>query len=83
MTDINTMIQMISTVGFPIMCCVAMAYYVKYQTDKNRQDMLTLIEQNREDRIKLNEQHKEEMYEFKTAIDNNTIAITRLCEKIS
>ena len=58
-----------------------MAWYVKYQTDKNRQDMLTLIEQNREDRIKLNEQHKEEMTDFKKAIDNNTIALTRLCEK--
>lgn len=81
MGDYSTIIQAISTVGFPIICCLAMAWYVKYQTDKNRQDMLTLIEQNREDRINLNEQHKEEMTEFKKAIDNNTIALTRLCEK--
>ena len=72
----------ISTVGFPIAACIGMAWFVKYQTDKNRQDMLTLIEENREDRIKLNEQHKEEMNDFKTAIDNNTIALTRLCERL-
>lgn len=81
MGDYSNIVQAISTVGFPIVCCVVMAWYVKYQTDKNRQDMLTLIEENREDRIKLNEQHKEEMTDFKTAIDNNTIALTRLCEK--
>lgn len=82
MGDYSNIVQAISTVGFPIVCCAVMAWYVKYQTDKNRQDMLTLIEQNRNDRIKLDEQHKEEMYDFKIAIDNNTVALTRLCEKI-
>lgn len=75
-------LQAISTIGFPIVCCIVMAWYVKYQTDKNRQDMLTLIEQNREDRINLNIQHKEEMNDFKQAIDNNTVALTRLCDKL-
>lgn len=82
MGDYSNIVQAISSVGFPIVCCVAMAWYVKYQTDKNRQDMLTLIEQNRNDRIKLNEQHREEMVDFKKAIDNNTAALTRLCEKL-
>ena len=82
MGDYGAIVQAISTIGFPIVCCIAMAWYVKYQTDKNRQDMLMLIEQNREDRIKLNEQHKEEMNDFKIAIDNNTIALTKLCDKI-
>lgn len=82
MGDYSNIVQAISTVGFPIVCCAVMAWYVKYQTDKNRQDMLTLIEQNRNDRIKLDEQHKEEMYDFKVAIDNNTVALTKLCEKI-
>lgn len=80
--DFNNALQAISTVGFPIVCCIIMGWYVKYQTDKNREDMLSLIEQNREDRINLNEQHKEEMSDFKKAIDNNTVALTRLCDKI-
>ena len=82
MGDYSNIVQAISTVGFPIVCCAVMAWYVKYQTDKNRQDMLALIEQNRNDRIELDKQHKEEMYDFKVAIDNNTVALTRLCEKI-
>lgn len=81
MGDYSNIVQAISTVGFPIVCCAVMAWYVKYQTDKNRQDMLALIEQNRNDRIELDKQHKEEMNDFKKAIDNNTIALTRLCEK--
>ena len=80
--DFNNALQAISTIGFPIVCCIVMAWYVKYQTDKNREDMLALIEQNREDRIKLDVQHKEEMNDFKQAIDNNTTALTRLCEKL-
>lgn len=80
--DFNNALQAISTIGFPIVCCIVMAWYVKYQTDKNREDMLALIEQNREDRIKLDVQHKEEMNDFKQAIDNNTIALTRICEKL-
>ena len=45
MGDYSNIVQAISTVGFPIVCCLVMGWYVKYQTDKNRQDMLTLIEQ--------------------------------------
>ena len=44
--------------------------------------MLNLIEQNRQDMNRLNERHKEEMNDFKKAIDNNTIALTRLCDKL-
>lgn len=63
--------QMISSVGFPIACCVAMAYYVKDQSDKNRQQL--------ED---MNQKHKEEITQVTEAINNNTLAITKLCERL-
>ena len=37
--DIQTILQAITTVGFPIVCCGAMMWYVKYQTDVNREDI--------------------------------------------
>ena len=37
--DFQAIIQIISTVGFPIACCVAMGVYVKYITDKNREEV--------------------------------------------
>lgn len=67
--DWQGLMQAITTVGFPIVCCIAMMWYVKYSTDKNREDV-----------AKLNEQHKQEMSEVTQAINNNTIALTRLCD---
>lgn len=62
-------LQAITTVGFPIVMCGAMAWYVKYQTDKNREDVKTL-----------NEQHTKEMLEVTEAINNNTQALIALKE---
>lgn len=69
--DINLIMQALSSFGFPVVMCAAMAYYVKYSTDKSREEV-----------ARLNEQHKEEMLEITKAIENNTLAITRLCEKL-
>lgn len=65
--DLPTIVQIISTVGFPIACCIAMGVYVKYITDKNREEV-----------SKLNEEHKEEMSEVTKAINNNTLALQSL-----
>lgn len=52
-----------------------MAIYVKDTTKANREDTKAL-----------NEQHSKEMLAFKDeikeALDNNTIALTKLCEKL-
>lgn len=65
----ESILQAITTVGFPIVCCIAMAWYVKYSTDQSRDEV-----------AKLNEQHKQEMTEVTQAINNNTIALTKLCD---
>lgn len=60
---------------FPIVACIIMAMYVKYITDNNREDTKAL-----------NEQHTKEMSvfkdEIKDALNNNTLALTKLCEKL-
>lgn len=68
---IPEVISAITTVGFPIVMCGAMAWYVKYITDKNREEI-----------NKINEKHKTEMNEITTAINNNTLALQRLCDKL-
>lgn len=70
--DFNTVIQSIGTVGFPIVCALAMGWYVKYMTDKNREDI-----------AKINEQHKSEMSDVTQALNNNTLAIQHLCDMIT
>ena len=62
-------IQIVSTLGFPIACCIACGWYVKYITDKNREQI-----------DKIMEQHQSEMKEVTQALNNNTLAITKLTD---
>lgn len=68
---LDTVIQLITTVGFPIAMCVGMAWYVKYITDKNRDEIKSL-----------NAQHQQEMCDVTVAINNNTLAIQKLCDSL-
>ena len=69
--DVNAILQAVGTLGFPIVCAVAMAWYVQYMTDRNRDDI-----------DKLNEQHQQEMKEVTTALNNNTLALQKLSDVI-
>ena len=69
--DANGIITLIQSVGFPIVMCGLMAWYVKYITDKNREE----IAQERE-------AHKQEMSQVITAINNNTIVNEKLIAKL-
>lgn len=70
--DMTEIMNAIATVGFPIVCCLAMAWYVKYTTDKNREEIHNL-----------NEAHKTEMLQVTNAINNNTLALQKLCDLIN
>lgn len=67
--DVDIIIQAIATLGFPIVCAVAMGWYVKYITDKNREDIALL-----------NNQHQQEMKDVTTALNNNTLALQKLSD---
>ena len=60
---------------FPIVACIGMAFYVKHVTDASREEV-----------SKLNEMHNKEMLAFKDeikqAIENNTVALTKLVENL-
>lgn len=58
----------ITTVGFPIVSCIAIAWYAKYTNDNYRNDMK-----------ESNAQHKDEMSQLSQALQNNTLALQKLC----
>lgn len=70
--DIATLL---GSYAFPVVACIVMAIYVKDITQANREDTKAL-----------NEQHTKEMNAFKDeikeALNNNTIALTKLCERL-
>lgn len=69
---VDAVVSAISTIGFPIVCCLVLGWYVKYITDKNREEI-----------NKLNEQHKVEMTDVTQAINNNTLVMQRLIDSLS
>ena len=66
----NSIIQIISTLGFPIAMCIGACIFIKYQFDSNNKNM-----------EELRKEHKEEVEKMTTAITNNTIVLTKLIEK--
>lgn len=65
----NEVITVIQSVGFPILACVGMAWFVYFMYNKNNEQI-----------SKMNEQHRVEFKELQTAIDNNTIVMTKLID---
>lgn len=58
--DLNVVTQLIGSLGFPIVACIALFYQNSKQEDR----------------------HREEMDKLSDAVNNNTLAITQLTEKI-
>lgn len=69
--DVNSISEIISTVGFPIVCFLLCGYYVKYREDKNDEKY-----------DKLNNQHDDEMKQIVAALNNNTVALQKLADKL-
>ena len=69
--DVNTVSTLIGTYGFPVIACCVMGWYVKYTTDRHREEL------NR-----LNEQHRTQMNDIKEALNNNTLALQKLTDYI-
>ena len=71
MDFLTALSNLISTVGFPIVCFGASAWYVKYREDKN------------DDKIKnLTTMHDEENKRMVEALNNNTLALQKLTDML-
>lgn len=60
------LIQMIGSVGFPIVMCLVMFFFVKETTKSHAEEV-----------ERLNKEHKEEMEAITTAVENNTIVLEK------
>lgn len=67
----ESLLQAIGTYGFPIVVALICMYYVKYINDRHSEEVSAL-----------NRQHREELTEVTKAINNNTLALTKLCDKL-
>lgn len=63
----ETFLTILGNYAFPIVCCCAMAYFVKYMYDKTNARV-----------DKINEDHKNEVDTLSEVIKNNTIALEKM-----
>lgn len=63
--------ELLQNFGFPIVCVVVMAYFVYYLMEKFF-SQISAIE----------DLHKQEVDKLASVIENNTLAITRLVERM-
>lgn len=76
--DWNSLMQVVGTLGFPIVMCIALCYYIKSMTDKFQQQIDKISEQ----RLAEQREHKEEILKVTDIINNNTNAINLLTERL-
>ena len=80
--DASTLGSLIASLGFPIVACTAMAFFIVKRTDANDAKLEQLRKEQREDILAIQKEHKEEVKKMSEALDNNTMAIERLTEKL-
>lgn len=69
--NMENVMQLISNYIFPVVACIALAWYFAKVNEQYRQDIKDL-----------NATHKEETKQLSEAIDNNTKVIQRLLDKM-
>lgn len=67
----DNIVQIISAVGFPIVAAVGCAYFVKWQYEQNQKQI-----------DEMRKEHKEETAKMTEAINNNTLVIQKLIDKL-
>lgn len=69
--DLASISELISSVGFPIVCFLLCGWYVKYREDRNDEKI-----------DKLNSQHDTESKQMTDALNNNTLALQKLVDRL-
>lgn len=69
--DLNTILTAVGTVGFPIVACIAIAWFFNKVNENYRNDIK-----------ELSASHKEEVKAMTEAINQNTLVIQKLCDSL-
>ena len=69
--DVNAIVTLVGSLGFPIVACIFVAIYCSKTQDSYRADIK-----------EMNNTHKAEMDKMTEAINNNTMVIQKLIDKL-
>lgn len=69
--DFSSVLQAIATLGFPIVCCLMLFWYV-YKRENTYDDQIR----------QLTEKHETEVNQLVEAVNNNTLVMQRLLDRL-
>ena len=75
-------ITILKDFGFPIAVCACTFWYIYHTSQKYQDEIHELNESYRQEIKELTEQHRQETNDLKEALNENTLAITKLIERI-
>ena len=80
---ITAIVQIVQQLGFPIAVAILAFWYIKYREDKNDSRMETLRASYEAEIKESREMHRDETAKLTEAINNNTLIITQLYERMA
>ena len=69
--EVNALSQIIMTIGFPIVACCACGWFIFYMTKAHQEELQ-----------RFQDLHNTEIKEITAAINNNTLALQKLVDKL-
>lgn len=69
--DANTIVQLVGSLGFPIIACFGLGFYI-YKKDERTSSQIDAMQK----------EHKEEILKVTEALQENTLAIQKLTDKL-
>ena len=80
---LENIIQIVQQLGFPVAVAAACAFYVKYRDDKADQKLEKLQASYAEELKSERTEHKQEMSAITEAVNNNTLIMQKLLDKLN
>lgn len=67
----NDIISLVNNIAFPIVACIGCGWFIKYEMDTFNKQLEALRKENKETTDSLSK-----------ALENNTIALNKLCDRL-
>ena len=68
---VQAIINVVQSLGFPIAMCIGACIFIKYQFDTNNKNV-----------AELRQEHKDEVLKMTEALNNNTLVVQKLIDKL-
>lgn len=82
METLQLILQLVQQLGFPVAVAILAFWYIKYREDKNDERMEKLRESYENEQRETRQMHRDETAKLTEAINNNTLIITKLYERL-